>query len=123
MKDTPIEERSERDPVTNHSPEPWRVEKSRDIGDWDIACDLGIVDEHHKANAQRIVACVNAMAGIDYPAQTIYQAWYQLNQVRKEFEKFGTLGEHRIQMVKETLNLFPPHEGESGKDLTDGGEG
>lgn len=29
--------------------------------------------------------------------------WYQINQVVKEFDKFGTLGEYRIERLKETI--------------------
>lgn len=61
-------------------------------------------------NALRIANCVNACAKIEDPRQAVYQAWYQLKQVSKEFEKFGTLGDHRIEMVKQALALFPKEE-------------
>jgi hypothetical protein len=59
--------------MAKHTPEPWRVNTGFMEGDiWAgskrIAYDEGILgsgNEEQKANADRIVACVNACGGID----------------------------------------------------------
>lgn len=58
-----------------HTPEPWRENSQGDAEH--IYCERhgaiatiphgGLNRDEHKANAQRIVACVNAMAGIEEP--------------------------------------------------------
>ncbi len=61
-----------------HTPEPWDVKGNQ------IKCPMGHVAEcfrldkyiegNTEANAERIVTCVNAMAGIDDPAAFVKQA-------------------------------------------------
>lgn len=56
-----------------HTPEPWEVINSRNItaSDYKFVATTGRALNHEtptdKANAARIVACVNAMAGIEDP--------------------------------------------------------
>lgn len=69
--------------MSEHTKEPWRIENSTDIFsadrrgdvndgfqiadcsvDYDSDADPGLSHEERKANARRIVACVNACAGI-----------------------------------------------------------
>jgi len=50
--------------------EPWKQDKNRIWADSGAVCLLyGDKTSEAKANAARIVACVNAMQGIDDPAQ------------------------------------------------------
>lgn len=65
---------------TKHTPEPWVLNEFADIYDVDdsngmlIAAVFPCEDlllETHKANAARIVACVNACAGMEDPAAEI----------------------------------------------------
>jgi hypothetical protein len=62
-----------------HTPEPWGVSDRYDVTvpDGTVAVAFGTVttDEEDMANAARIVACVNACAGLDDPAAI-------LNEVR-----------------------------------------
>lgn len=71
--------------MTKHTAEPWRVEApyriGHDAGLLPIVagnCGVAMVSDplyHSKeANAARIVACVNAMAGIEDPASTLEMA-------------------------------------------------
>ena len=70
-----------------HTPEPWHYDSCDDkahptvkAGEYFItdccscAMPLGIEEEPMIANAKRIVACVNALAGIEDPAAFVEQA-------------------------------------------------
>ena len=65
------EDTAQKNGADNHTPEPWRVAPGADYqsgltvdaGARGYVCDTGLGDEP-LANARRIVACVNACAGI-----------------------------------------------------------
>lgn len=62
--------------MNKHTPEPWEVDSMMVVGPRSEADDqtfgmiIGLADiygDNEKADATRIVACVNALAGIDDP--------------------------------------------------------
>jgi hypothetical protein len=53
---------------TKHTPEPWKHNEEQIIGDTLL---IALCHHGYKANAARIVACVNACAGMDDPAKEI----------------------------------------------------
>lgn len=65
------------DMTTRHTPEPWSVDSFRGIGQWQICSIAGtatpglIADGVRIGNAARIVACVNACAGLIDPATSL----------------------------------------------------
>jgi len=74
-------------PTTGHTPEPWRVETPyTSVGSDDVfAFTTNIIALHPstaRANAARIVACVNACAGLDDPAEAIREVRAALTDAR-----------------------------------------
>ena len=80
-------------------------------------CDLRHKDGHRRrnseANAQRIVACVNAMTGIDDPAGFIKQIKYTLQNI-EEVSSRATLNrihtKFAYDLSRKALALFPSEE-------------
>ena len=88
---------------TKHIQEPWKIDTIRGSNDdgWEVYLipETGPESDWHrkiaKANAARIVACVNALAGIENPAEYIAafraatlkeaadraEAWYRSGQI------------------------------------------
>lgn len=72
------------DTKTAHSPEPWRVSEIGDAiwaGDESLVC--GGSHQPFRVDMSRIVACVNACAGIEDPAKAIAEACYELEAIRQ----------------------------------------
>lgn len=107
-----------------HTSEPWKFNDeigtgakhsmiTSENGETPCAEGLAIIPhddywdaEEVRANAKRIVLCVNEFAGVKDPKELMHQAYYQLNQVLKEFSKYGTIGDYRVERVRQALSLF-----------------
>jgi len=96
-----------------HTAEPWPVYVKLIDGSDNFRECLIVMQENYKRARERVNEC----AGLSVEeireavemrkSYAVKDAWYQLNQVRKEFEKYGTLGQHRLGRIKEALALFP----------------
>ena len=137
-----------------HTPEPWEVEgqfyDAHRIVDTNGVpiCQLWYKDEspmpNQESNAARIVACVNAMAGIEHPQQFVdnaiiiagqsMDALGQIGQLRQEHEELlSAIKNERHNMIKRGVTvdnadsfnaldkLIAKHEGRNGlKNLKEG---
>jgi len=71
---------------TNHTPEPWNISDDSELYIEDYnGNDIGDVflSDHPKADAERIVACVNALAGVPDPAAFVKSHAELLESARK----------------------------------------
>lgn len=82
--------------TTKHTAEPWRIwhgnERRTRIGNGmtDVAiCEdnAPMAKDEHKANASRIVACVNACAGMEDPTRVLLQVRTALRDMIKANEQ------------------------------------
>lgn len=73
--------------MSKHTPEPWNLD-SDDVVAWiDGADGESITEVFGDANARRIVACVNACAGMDEPAVAIARLRAENARLREALEK------------------------------------
>ena len=97
----------------NHTPEPWTV---TDADYPDIIHDLGsifipIVKEAGKYNADRIVACVNPMQGIEDPAEFVKWSKELLT-----VEGLNTLSNEYVDRKREALKRLRKARGKANND-------
>jgi hypothetical protein len=92
---------------TTHTPEPW-ITASLEVGSSPMMLTK-IVSQVHgsnyeeaKANASRIVACVNACAGIHDPQELIIGADFALKENRELKAQRDTL----LEAIKSHLDLY-----------------
>ena len=85
-------------PTPTHTPAPWSIDAGNFIisGGKDIARALGdcTTEEEDTANAARIVACVNACAGLNDPAADIATMRRALDDARKWFRHIASTAPH-----------------------------
>lgn len=91
---------------TKHTPEPWHVANNVAVKNAELKtiCVLNI--HNREANAQRIVECVNAMAGIEDPKK-LRETWEICKDL--ELDKYHVLASDYIRLcrsVKEFINQF-----------------
>jgi hypothetical protein len=104
-----------------HTPEPWhvgtmsRTTLGRESTDHYIENDSGYIiasvshllsyRKQHRANAERIVACVNACAGLDPTAVPLmYEALCALRSGTIEGFRTYALTSHNAQLIDEALS-------------------
>jgi len=76
---------------TKHTPEPWRTSSkvnqeniySPTYGCISIAFHNNTHADEHKANAKRIVDCVNALANVENPAEFLYDLRGENSRLRQ----------------------------------------
>jgi hypothetical protein len=98
---------------TTHTPEPWRVYAWRNGSTFAIEyiqpsgisafiCQVNGSNGQSEANASRIVACVNACAGIHDPQELIIGADFALKENRELKAQRDTL----LEAIKSHLDLY-----------------
>lgn len=95
-----------------HTPEPWEIRGNRlfvpdtykSIATVEVQkIGYGVEDVEGKANASRIVACVNAMAGITDP-QAFRDSVDKLTELTKEAAEMIRQREERIKELEARLD-------------------
>lgn len=94
-----MSEKLKRTPVIGHTPEPWNYFKpEHSNGLWYINDSCMVIyglTHLAEANAARIVACVNACAGMEYPE-------YEIQSLKTDLEFFKNENEVLRTMVSDT---------------------
>lgn len=109
--------------MAKHTPEPW-INSSLEIGSFPIM-GIKIVSrvsgnsyEEAKANADRIVSCVNACVDIDYPEKFIPAIRSEMKQIRETiganenestYDEVARLKYQRDQLLEQLEKLLDMH--------------
>jgi len=94
---------------TTHTPEPWHTFAFEVYNENEqIIADCGLSEDYWEkdgcqANAARIVACVNACAGMEDPAARISQMAYEADKAKEERNKAEA---QRDDLIKQRVDLI-----------------
>ncbi len=86
--------------MSKHTPEPWKLEDPRTAFD----ANWSVIFVSNQKDAPRIIACVNACAGMEDPQAEIDQLRTERDELMKALEKFTILNPAHYKDIAGLIN-------------------